>query len=123
MKHTAGTSADGYHGCALGTSETAFANTSRIDPVSSARRSLPKAISKPAYGFCRRLTSPSNARLSIPKPLVPDLKDLEPEELTILQLAHNSDSLQALLDASRDSDVVLCEALVELIQKQYLQAS
>src|SRR5664279_2023870 len=62
MKHTAGTSADGYHGCALGTSETAFANTSRIDLVSSARRSLPKAISKPAYGFCRRLTSPSNAR-------------------------------------------------------------
>lgn len=64
---------------------------------------------------------PLTARLAIPSPLVPPLRDLTPEELDVLQLAHNWGRLDTILNRSRATDLETCETLIKLLQKQYLR--
>lgn len=63
-----------------------------------------------------------SARLTLPSPLNPPLKDLQEKELTVLQLAWNLGRAPAVLDRSRYTDLETCEILLKLLQKQYLRA-
>jgi hypothetical protein len=61
------------------------------------------------------------ARLSIPTPLIPPLRELSPEELDVLQLSHNFSRFGSLLDKSLASDAETARIVLKLIQKQYLK--
>jgi hypothetical protein len=60
------------------------------------------------------------AKVSIPRPLLPRLRELKPEELDIFQGALGGDSIQSLLDASRQTDLEAATALLALIEKGYV---
>jgi hypothetical protein len=64
---------------------------------------------------------PSTAHLSIPSPLAPALRELNPTELDILQLALNHGNVEAILNRSKVSDLETCEVLVKLLQRSYLR--
>lgn len=73
----------------------------------------------------RRLTPmlpPMAARLLVPNPLQPLLKDLNEKELMVFQLAWNWGRVSTVIDRSRSSDMETSEILVKLLQKQYLRA-
>jgi hypothetical protein len=60
------------------------------------------------------------AKVSIPRPLLPRLRELKPEELDIFQGALGGDSIQSLLDASRQTDLEAATALLALIEKGFV---
>lgn len=62
----------------------------------------------------------ASAFLEIPVPLVPQLSQLTPELLDILQLVHNHSQLQEVLDHSAVSDLDTAERLIKLIQDGYV---
>ena len=62
-----------------------------------------------------------SARLVLDLPLVPPLRDLSPEELDVLQLAHNWSRFGTLLDRSLATDVDTARIVLKLIQKNYLR--
>ncbi|HMJ50956.1 MAG TPA: FHA domain-containing protein [Polyangiaceae bacterium] len=62
-----------------------------------------------------------SARLVLDTPLVPPLRDLSPEDLDVLQLAHNFNRFGTLLDKSQASDVDTARIVLRLIQKNYLR--
>jgi hypothetical protein len=62
-----------------------------------------------------------SARLVLDTPLVPPLRDLSPEDLDVLQLAHNFNRFGTLLDRSFASDVDTARIVLKLIQKNYLR--
>jgi len=61
------------------------------------------------------------ARVTIPSPLIPPLRDLTPEELDVLQLSHNFSRFGSLLDKSLASDADTARIVLKLIQKEYLK--
>jgi pSer/pThr/pTyr-binding forkhead associated (FHA) protein len=61
------------------------------------------------------------ARVTIPTPLIPPLRDLSPEELDVLQLSHNFSRFGSLLDKSLASDADTARIILKLIQKEYLR--
>jgi pSer/pThr/pTyr-binding forkhead associated (FHA) protein len=65
---------------------------------------------------------PLDASLMVRRPLVPRLRDLTPEQLDALQLVHNHGTLRAVLDRSESDDVVMAEAVLDLIRKDYLRS-
>ena len=62
-----------------------------------------------------------SARLVLDTPLVPPLRDLSPEDLDVLQLAHNFNRFGTLLDKSQASDVETARIVLRLVQKNYLR--
>ena len=62
-----------------------------------------------------------SARLVLDTPLVPPLRDLSPEDLDVLQLAHNFNRFGTLLDKSLATDVDTARIVLKLIQKNYLR--
>jgi FHA domain-containing protein/uncharacterized protein DUF4388 len=62
-----------------------------------------------------------SARLVVDTPLVPPLRDLSPEDLDVLQLAHNFNRFGTLLDKSLATDVDTARIVLKLIQKNYLR--
>jgi Domain of unknown function (DUF4388)/FHA domain len=62
-----------------------------------------------------------SARLVLDTPLVPPLRDLTPEDLDVLQLAHNCNRFATLLDRSLATDVDTARIVLKLIQKNYLR--
>ncbi|MEZ4410711.1 MAG: DUF4388 domain-containing protein [Polyangiales bacterium] len=77
------------------------------------------------YDECRRLQSslPSpSARLTLPHPLTPPLRDLDAKELTALQAAYNAGRVDAALDRSPLTDYETLDVITRLIQKGYLRA-
>jgi hypothetical protein len=62
-----------------------------------------------------------SARLVLDTPLVPPLRDLSPEDLDVLQIAHNFNRFGTLLDKSQASDVDTARIVLRLIQKNYLR--
>jgi pSer/pThr/pTyr-binding forkhead associated (FHA) protein len=66
---------------------------------------------------------PLTAKVSVPRPLLPRLRELKPEELDIVQAALSGDPVQTLLDASRQTDLEAAQALLSLIDRGYIQAS
>ena len=60
--------------------------------------------------------------VQIATPLVPPLRDLTPEEIDVLQLAHNYGSVETVLNKSLASDVDTSTILVKLLRSGYLRA-
>jgi pSer/pThr/pTyr-binding forkhead associated (FHA) protein len=61
-----------------------------------------------------------NAKVSVPRPLMPKLRDLKPEELDVVQSALAGDTVQGLLDGSRQTDLQAAQALMILIERGYV---
>jgi hypothetical protein len=62
-----------------------------------------------------------SARLALDTPIVPPLRDLAPDELDVLQLAHNFSRFGTMLDRSLATDVETARIVLKLIQKNYLR--
>jgi hypothetical protein len=62
------------------------------------------------------------SRLSVNSPLIPPLRDLKPEELDVLQLAHNYGVFETVLNKSLATDLITAEIVQKLIKASYLRA-
>src|SRR5580698_1188097 len=61
------------------------------------------------------------ARVSINAPLIPPLRDLKPEELDVLQLAHNYGVFETVLNKSLATDLETAEIVLKLIKATYVR--
>src|SRR5271165_3924338 len=61
------------------------------------------------------------SRLSVNSPLIPPLRDLKPEELDVLQLAHNYGVFETILNKSLATDLETAEIVQKLIKASYLR--
>jgi hypothetical protein len=62
-----------------------------------------------------------NGRLQLTAPLIPPLRDLKPEELDVLQLAHNYGHVETVLNKSLATDLETITILLKLIKDGYLR--
>src|SRR5580700_2645797 len=62
-----------------------------------------------------------SARLSVPAPLIPPLRDLKPEELDVLQLTHNYGVFETVLNKSFATDLETAEIVLKLVKSSYLR--
>jgi hypothetical protein len=62
------------------------------------------------------------ARVSINAPLIPPLRDLKPEELDVLQLAHNYGVFETVLNKSLATDLETAEIVLKLLKTSYLRS-
>ena len=62
-----------------------------------------------------------SARLVLESPVVRPLRDLKPDDLDVLQLAHNFNRFGTPLDRSLATDVETARIVLKLIQKNYLR--
>lgn len=62
-----------------------------------------------------------NTRLVLSQPVIPPLRDLKPEELDILQLAHNYGHLETVLNKSLSTDLDTVQIVLKLIKGAYLR--
>jgi hypothetical protein len=62
-----------------------------------------------------------NARLVIGSPLNPPLRELKPEELDVLQLAHNYGNFETILNKSLATDLETVEIVLKLLKGNYLR--
>lgn len=62
-----------------------------------------------------------SARISVSVPLIPPLRDLAPEELDVLQLAHNYGHVETVLNKSLAGDLETSQILVKLIKSNYVR--
>ena len=63
-----------------------------------------------------------NARLAMVSPLIPALHDLKPQELDVLQLAHNYGHVETVLNKSLATDLETVSILLKLLKASYLHA-
>jgi hypothetical protein len=63
---------------------------------------------------------PREARLELPRPLAPPLRELTPAELDLLQLALEHGTPGAVLDQSPQTDLEAAECLLGLLRRGYL---
>jgi pSer/pThr/pTyr-binding forkhead associated (FHA) protein len=63
-----------------------------------------------------------NSRLVMSSPLIPPLRELKPEELDVLQLAHNYGHLETLLNKSLATDLETVEIVLKLLKANYLRS-
>ena len=63
-----------------------------------------------------------NARLALMSPLIPPMRDLKPEELDVLQLAHNYAHLETVMNKSLASDLETVQILLKLLKGSFLRA-
>jgi hypothetical protein len=61
------------------------------------------------------------ARVAINAPLIPPLRDLKPDELDVLQLAHNYGVFETVLNKSLATDLETAEIVLKLIKASYLR--
>ena len=64
---------------------------------------------------------PLAAQIGLVVPLIPPLRDLKPEELDVLQLAHNYGHVETVLNKSLASDLETSEIFVRLLKGGYLR--
>ena len=62
-----------------------------------------------------------NTRLVLSQPVIPPLRDLKPEELDILQLAHNYGHLETVLNKSLATDLETVQSILKLLKGSYLR--
>ena len=62
-----------------------------------------------------------SAQLGLIVPLIPPLRELSPDELDVLQLAHNYGHVESVLNKSLASDLETSGILVKLIKSGYLE--
>lgn len=60
--------------------------------------------------------------LTLSLPLAPKLRELNPQELDVVQLVHNFGSVQGVLDHSDLDDVATATLLIGLLKRDYLRA-
>jgi pSer/pThr/pTyr-binding forkhead associated (FHA) protein len=60
------------------------------------------------------------SKIAVPPLLVPPLRDLSPDDLDVLQLAHNYGTLEAVLNKSSAMDLDTAQTLATLFKKNYL---
>ena len=60
------------------------------------------------------------SRIRVPELLLPALRDLAPEELDVLQLAHNYGTFETVLNKSLAMDLDTAQILATLLKKKYL---
>ena len=63
-----------------------------------------------------------NARLVLQQPLVPPLRDLKPEEIDVIQLAHNYGHLETVMNKSQATDLETVQIVLKLMKANYLRA-
>ena len=63
----------------------------------------------------------ADATLTLAVPMTPPLRELTPDELDVLQLVINWGTLRGALDHSPVDDLVVCTAVVNLMQRDYLR--
>jgi hypothetical protein len=63
-----------------------------------------------------------HAKLSLMSPLIPPMRDLAPEELDVLQLAHNYGHLETVLNKSLATDLETAQIVLKLISGSYIRA-
>jgi pSer/pThr/pTyr-binding forkhead associated (FHA) protein len=61
-----------------------------------------------------------NTKIAVPRPLMPKLRDLKPEELDVIQSALSGDTVQGLLDGSRQTDLQAAQVLMSLLERGYV---
>lgn len=61
------------------------------------------------------------ARISVPSPLIPPLRDLKPSELDVLQLAHNCGTFETVLNKSLATDLETADIVLKLVKASYLR--
>jgi len=61
------------------------------------------------------------AKLVVPSPINPPLRDLKPEELDVLQMVHNYGVFETVLNKSLATDLETAEIVLKLIKAQYLR--
>jgi hypothetical protein len=61
------------------------------------------------------------ARVAINAPLIPPFRDLKPDELDVLQLAHNYGVFETVLNKSLATDLETAEIVLKLIKASYLR--
>ena len=64
---------------------------------------------------------PPTAAIGIAMPLTAKLRDLQPDEIDLVQLVHNYGVVQAVLDRADASDADTAQKLASLIQRGYLR--
>jgi hypothetical protein len=64
---------------------------------------------------------PPTAAIGIAMPLTAKLRDLQPEEIDLVQLVHNYGVVQAVLDRASGSDADTAQKLASLIERGYLR--
>ncbi len=64
---------------------------------------------------------PLSSSVTLASPLIPPLRELAPDELDVLQLAHNYAHVEAVLNKSLASDLETSGILVKLIKAGYLK--
>jgi hypothetical protein len=63
-----------------------------------------------------------NARLSLMSPLIPPMRELAPEELDVLQLAHNYGHFEMVLNKSLATDLETAQIVLKLLRGSYVRA-
>ncbi|PZR16621.1 MAG: hypothetical protein DI536_05535 [Archangium gephyra] len=66
---------------------------------------------------------PMDQTLLLAVPMQPALRDLQPEELDVLQLIINWGTLQGVFDNATQDDVVIATAVASLIERGYLRGA
>jgi hypothetical protein len=61
------------------------------------------------------------ARIVLPAPLIPPLRDLKAAEIDVLQLAHNYGIFETVLNKSLATDLETAEIVLKLIKATYLR--
>lgn len=64
---------------------------------------------------------PTNAQLALESPMAAPLRELTPDQLDVLQLVHNFQTMQEILDRSDTTDLETAQHLLFLIQKGYVR--
>jgi hypothetical protein len=64
---------------------------------------------------------PATSGLSFELPISNRLRDLSPEDLDLVQLAHNFGTVQGVLDRAAGSDLEVSKKLASLVQRGYLR--
>ncbi len=63
-----------------------------------------------------------HAKLLLTSPLTPPLRDLKPEELDVIQLAHNFGHLETIMNKSQASDLDTAQIVLKLVKASYLRS-
>ena len=66
---------------------------------------------------------PMDQTLMLAVPMEPPLRDLQPEELDVLQLIINWGTLQGVFDNASQDDVAIATAVASLIERGYLRGA
>jgi hypothetical protein len=66
---------------------------------------------------------PLKSKVAVPRPLDKPLRDASPEELDVIQLALNHETLADMMSFSGKPDPEVAEVVVTLLEKGYLKSN